>query len=77
MVLHPNGLPYGTTRRSPAPSFAHAILLDQFGLDKTWAIIDLYGCIETLSDEEVKDWEIVYTPLDDKEWAARKQPDTQ
>lgn len=68
MIMHPNGLAYGTVRRQPAPSFAHAILLDQGGHEKTWELIDLYGSMEMLTDAEVAAWPIVYTPIDDGEW---------
>lgn len=71
MILHPNGLPYGTVRREPAPGFAHAILLDQGGYHRTWEVIDLYGPCGTRTDEQVADWPIVYTPLDDEVWAER------
>lgn len=73
MILHPNELAYGTVRRSPAPGFAHAILLDQFTDPHCWQIIDLYGPMEIVTDEDVKDWEIVYTPVDDEEWAVHKE----
>jgi len=73
VILSPNGLPYGTVRRALAPSFAHAILLDQGGHDKRWEVIDLYGSMEVLTDDEVKDWPIVYTPVDDEEWAGQRE----
>jgi hypothetical protein len=62
-----NGLAYGTIRRAPAPSFAHAILLDQPD-NRVWQIIDLYGPMELVTDNEVKDWPVAYTPVDDEEW---------
>ena len=71
MADHPNGLRYGTTRRAPAPSFAHAILLDQGGNAKTWLLVDLYSDMELLTDAEVSRWPIVYTPELDTEWRAR------
>lgn len=70
MILHPNGLPFGTIRRAPAPSFTHAILLDQFTDSRCWQIIDVYGPMEIMTDEDVKGWKIVYTPMDDAEWAS-------
>lgn len=77
MILHPNGLPFGTVRRSPAPSFAHAILLDQFNDPHCWQVIDLYGPIETVTDEKVQHWTIVYQPADDEEWAQRDTTDSE
>lgn len=73
MIMHPNGLAYGTVRRSPAPSFAHAILLDQGGRPQTWELIDLYGSMEVLTDAEVEHWPIVYTPIDDEQWESDKE----
>ena len=67
MILHPNGLPHGTLRRAPE-GFAHAILLDQFRRSSTWLVIDVYGPMHITDDEEVADWPIVYTPVDDEEW---------
>lgn len=67
MIKHPNGYAYGTLRRAPR-GFAHAILLDQGGADLTWEIIDLYGAMEVVTDEYVKDWPVVYEPVDDEEW---------
>lgn len=72
MALHPNGLAFGTVRRAPAPSFAHAILLDQGTQTNCWQVIDLYGPMELVPDEEVTDWKIVYTPVDDEKWAQEK-----
>lgn len=72
--LHPiNGLPYGTLKRAPAPSFAHALLLDQMGDSKCWQVMDLYGSLQAacVDDAEVEDWPIVYTPIDDEEWRAQ------
>jgi hypothetical protein len=68
---HPNGLRYGVVRRELAPGFAHAILLDQGGHEKTWLLVDLYGSMEMLTDEDVADWPIVYTPALDAEWPVR------
>jgi hypothetical protein len=66
-------IPYGTIRRAPAPSFAHAIKIDQGGHEKEWEIIDLYGSITFFegiqTEETVKDWPIVYTPMPDDEWS--------
>lgn len=70
MDKHRNGLAYGTVRRAPAPSFAHAILLDQFDRD-SWHVVDLYGPISILGDAEVANWPIVYTPMDDEKWETR------
>jgi hypothetical protein len=62
-----NQLPHGTVRRAPE-GFAHAILLDQFGKESKWHIVDLYGLVEGDSDEEVTDWPIVYVPTPDEIW---------
>lgn len=61
---------YGTLRRGPAPSFAHAIKIDQGGAADCWEIVDLYGIGSSplLTDEQVKDWPVVYTPMPDEEW---------
>lgn len=66
MSKHRNGLPHGTVRRAPT-GFAHAILLEQWDKD-SWQVIDVYGPMDILSDEEVSHWPIVYTPVDDEEW---------
>ena len=63
-----NRLPHGTVRRAPAPSFAHAILLDQMGREQEWQIIDVYGPMEVETDVDVQDWPIVYIPAPDEVW---------
>lgn len=71
MSLHPNGLPYHTIKRNPR-GFAHALLLDQGDNEQTWEVIDLYGSMEfldgLLTDEDVKDWPVVYTPMEGEDW---------
>lgn len=67
-------LPHGTVRRAPSPSFAHAILLDQFGKPETWLIIDVYGSMEVETDVDVKDWPIVYIPTPDEVWTQVVPP---
>jgi hypothetical protein len=72
MTLHSNGLPYHTIKRDPR-GFAHAILLVQDDDEPyfTWEIIDLYGSTPVyglLTDEDVKDWPVVYTPIGEEEW---------
>jgi hypothetical protein len=65
-----NRLPHGTVRRSPE-GFAHAILLDQFGKDDKWLIVDLYGPVNTDGDDgddKVATWPIVYVPTPDEVW---------
>lgn len=76
MTRHPlNGLPYGTLRRAPGRSFAHALLLDQPD-EKCWHLVDLYGPTQgdCVSDAEVADWPIVYTPIEDEEWEFQTTP---
>lgn len=67
-VAPTNKLPHGTVRRAPAPSFAHAILLDQMGREQCWQVIDLYGPMEIETDVDVQDWPIVYIPAPDETW---------
>lgn len=74
---HPNEDKPGTLRRAPAPSFAHALCLDQMGSARRWEVSDLYGSIEGESlhtDDQVTDWPIVYTPIPHSEWASPHTP---
>jgi hypothetical protein len=69
--LIPVGDPVGTVRREIG-GFGHWIKLEQPG-EKCWLCIDAYGPMEDLgiplaTDEEVKDYPVVYTPEDD--WNA-------
>lgn len=61
-----NALAYGTVRRS-RKGFAHAILLYQ-GEKNAWQVIDLWGPTDTVTDADVVDWPIVYTP--EEEWGT-------
>lgn len=63
-----NKLPHGTVRRAPAPSFAHAILLDQMDREQCWQVVDLYGPMAVETDVDVQDWPIVYLPAPDEIW---------
>ena len=69
MELHPNGLPFGTTRRAPSPGFAHATLIDPDGDPRTWLVVDLYGPTDLVTDNDVATWPVVYQPTTDSVWA--------
>ena len=69
----PKSDPVGTVRRALAPSFAHAIKLDQGSAELEWLLVDAYGPLwhdTMLSGDEVKDWPVVYVPLPDQLWAT-------
>lgn len=70
----PKSDPYGTVRRALAPSFAHAIKLDQGERELCWLVIDAYGPLwdDTMSHgDEVKDWPVVYVPMPAAEWKEK------
>lgn len=70
-LLEPNGLPTATLRRDPTPgSFAHAILCDQPD-ERRWLVIDAYGPLEFVDNDDVKDWPEVYSPVHLAEWRER------
>lgn len=77
---HPSLDVPGTLRRAPAPSFAHAICLDQGVYLDTghnhplrWQISDAYGLMDnTLThDDAVTTWPVVYIPATTDQWAEQ------
>lgn len=77
-LLEHNEMAGHTVKRDPHPrSFAHAILLDQFSSEYCWLIIDAYGPVPAegggrlATDDEVRDWPVVYTPEHSMEWRER------
>lgn len=70
---HPSHDATGTLRRAPAPSFAHALCLDQGDHPNRWQISDAYGLMgaSLAHDDEVATWPIVYTPTHDDQWATK------
>lgn len=56
----------GTVRRSPAPSYAHAISSGEVG-EEFWVVFDFYGELpdDFVSLETILSWPIVYTPEED------------
>ena len=71
MFLHENQDALGTIRRAPR-GFAHAILLDQGGHERCWLIVDAYGPMEIVAEDEVHDWVPVYTPEHDRKWRIQR-----
>jgi len=69
LPVHPNGLPYGTIRRTRG-GFAHAVLCQQRDDAPSWECVDLYGAMEMLSDEEIANWPVVYVPAPDSVWSV-------
>lgn len=70
---HPSHDVPGTLRRAPAPSFAHALCLDQGGVPERWQISDIYGCMDNTHahDDDVSTWPIVYVPAPADQWATK------
>lgn len=70
---HPSHDVPGTLRRAPAPSFAHALCLDQMDEPERWQISDLYGLMgaSLATDDEVATWPVVYTPTPNSQWATK------
>lgn len=60
-LLHHNEEPVGQMRRAPK-GFAHAMLCDQGDGDRCWLVIDAYGPMEMVAEDEVRDWVPVYLP---------------
>lgn len=71
--------PVGTLRRERGSGFAHLIKLEQGGDAPCWDLIDMYGScgdllgfpagLLTNADVDGLNNEVVYTPIEDKEWA--------
>lgn len=70
MLLCHNEEPLAVMRRAPQ-GFAHAILCDQGNSEQCWLVIDAYGPMEMTNEAAVHDWELVYVPTHDGEWASR------
>lgn len=70
---HPSHDAPGTLRRAPAPSFAHALCLDQNGSPYRWQIIDIWGLDNSAPehDDEVVTWPVVYIPAPQDQWAEK------
>jgi hypothetical protein len=70
---HPSHDAPGTLRRAPAPSFAHALLLEQGDAETRWQISDLYGLMDNTlaTDDEVATWPVVYIPAPANAWADK------
>lgn len=67
--------PVGTVRRAPT-GFAHAIKCEQGGDPDCWQIIDAYGAMpDETTDDDVKDWPVVYVPESDAIWKTRGETD--
>lgn len=63
----------GTLRREPGRGFAHVIKLVHTENTRAWLLVDAYGPMEMLGDEEVKDWPIVYRPAPWTDWEQRSE----
>lgn len=55
----------GTVRREPGEGFAHAIKVEQPEGYPSWLVVDAWGPCDSLSDDDVEDWPVVYVPTSD------------